>query len=80
MIQLLNASQPIPMNFVRNISATHLSKTDSKEEDLQYICDSTTHKKYNLHIHFKNFSPDNFQLVLITLGFHVVLGKEKNQQ
>ena len=71
MIQLSNASQIIPMNFVRNIFATHLSKTDSKEEDLQYICDSTTNKKYIPHIHLKNFSPENFKLILITLGFHV---------
>ena len=71
MIQLLNTSQTIPVNFFRNISATHLSKTDSKEEYLQYIIDSKTHKKYNLHIHFKNFSPENFKLLLITLGFHV---------
>ena len=70
-IQLSNASQTIPMNFFRNISATHLSKTDSKEEDLQYICDSTTNKKHNPHIHLKNFSPENFKLILITLEFHV---------
>ena len=71
MVQVSNASQTIPMNFVRIISPTHLSKTDSKEENLQYICDSTTNKKYNPHIHLKNFSLENFKLILITLGFHV---------
>ena len=54
----------------RVVKATDL-KTDSKEEDFQYICDSTTNKKYNFHIHLKNFSPENFKLILITLGFHV---------
>ena len=71
MVQLSNASQTIPMNFVRIISATHLSKTDSKEKDLQYICDSTTNKKYIPHIHLKIFSPENFKLILITLRIHV---------
>ena len=74
MIQLSNVSHTIPINFVRNIFATHLSKADSKEEDLQYIFDSTTNKKYNPHIHLKNFSPENFKLILITLGFHVDTG------
>ena len=79
-IQLSNVSHTIPINFVRNIFATHLSKTDSKEEDLQYICDSTTNKKYNPHINLKNFFPENFKLILITLGFHVDNGVQGLQR